>query len=213
MIPVYIFNVSGSQASAIRVGGDYKDILDRYPDFTLDFTVYGWNIDDLPIFPSYIKPLIIIDKDSFPYTTKLIDVVYSIFPSPDNSQKVAVYRRPVRNTVPVYFYNTQDGVKASLAELPLEPAMDLARVFMPQKEYTNFANIDNTCMPVDGDFVDSMNFDKCIETTSTRKPNIESTAVATTTEKDCSLTWVIIVSSMFIILIALMIWKIISHTV
>lgn len=221
MIPLHVFTIAGSNASSLRVGGNPEDYLKEYPQYTHDFTVYGFDIN-LPVFPPYIKPLIILEKDSFPYTTKLVDVVYSIFPSPEGSEKIAVYRRPVRNTVPVYFYKVSDGVKASLEELPLEPAMELHRVFMTTKEYSVFAAISETCTPVDGEFSDSTNFDKCVETTNVRtstesgsSPMVVDTTEtdttdATDTQKTCW-NWIALVASgMLLILLLAIIWKLVA---
>lgn len=210
MIPLHVFTVTGSKASSIRAGISIEEILDEYPEYSYDFTVYGWDITTIPSFPPYIKPLIILQKDSFPYTTKLVDVVYSIFPEPDNSEKIAVYRRPVRNTVPVYFYKTPDGIKASLKELSLEPAMDLQRVFMPVKPYTNFAPINGTCVPVDGDFSNSTNFDKCIETSMVPLPvgaGSSPLQAVSETSQNSSCWWGIIAAIMLGLLLGVVVWK------
>lgn len=223
MTPLHVFTVKGSEASSIRVGGDLKEYLSEYPDFSHDFTVYGFDFDSLPVFPPYVKPLILLQKNSFPYTTDLVDVVYSIFPSPENSQKIGVYRRPVRNTVAVYFYATKHGVKASLTELNLQPAMELHRVFMSAKNYGNFAAISETCVPVDGKFKGSTNFDKCVETTNVRtatdpggSPMVSNSEPAKTktksdsTTKKCWTTAAIVASCMLLILVGLMVWKLVS---
>ena len=186
MIPLHVFSIADSEATSIRVDGTVEEYLREYPEYTHEFTVYGWKLDDIPSFPPYIKPLIIIQDDSFPYATKLVDVVYSIFPNPENSSKIAVYRRPVRNSVPVHFYQTSDGVKASLVELNLPHAMELARVFMPMKSYRTFAPIGRTCMPVDGQFKNSSSFNSCVSTT--KYPDVTETTPFQVTVNDASST-------------------------
>lgn len=209
MIEVNVFKISGSKASAIFVGSDVSEVLNKYPNMSLDFTVYGFSLDELPLIPPYIKPLIIIQKNSFNYTTKLVDVVYSIFPSPDNSQKVGVYRRPVRNTVPIYFYQTSDGVKASLSELPLPPAMELHRVFMTRKPYSKFSPIDNTCTPVDGVFKDSTSIDSCIESTPVfTAETLDSSDSSDSGDGSC--WWGISVIIAMGLLIAAILWKLLT---
>ncbi|MBL4898463.1 MAG: hypothetical protein JKX76_02320 [Colwellia sp.] len=123
----------------------------RLVDYTYQFTVYVFVLDDfdtdkISVIPSDMKTFIELSKDEYPYTTTLVDVIYSIFPNPPNSQKFVTYRLPTEYTIPLYLYKTTFGTLITLEEFgpenPRPPGVigteKLFRIFC----YANKTNLD-----------------------------------------------------------------------
>ena len=206
MIPLHVFTSSSApDKSRIVIDGTVDEFLEDHPSFSHDFTVYVWDLSEVPEIPSYIKPFIIISSDAYPYTTTLVDVVYSIFPN--KGQKFAAYRRPVRNTVPLYFYQVNGGVKVSQTQLDLPNAMDLPAIFVTLDSHMSFAKIHGTCTPVQTEtsrhFTDSFStFAECVASRAMTQVATETNP--TTTHWQWWVIWLLLT------LLPLLLWIVVS---